>query len=1471
MSREPVKVVAGVWRPICSTCYGRTEADPPDSRLTLGGTELWRKGQAEPQFGDNAPTSGNRVENLGWFSSAMISNSMDTDDLGQFGTNTGLVYTGSVGFIAINEEDSLVIRLTGYIDPNNRMKYSDGTAGDYDGWGLESVEYAYDIPNPANDGQNGVEFGIVPSTLPQGASFNNNLFTWTPNFIQGDGRTDNSLRNGWYFVDANISDGSTTSQASNGTLDSTWITAPTTTRVGRGKGELRDSLYVVYFSASDDGIPPSTGVDSLFIMVNDSIENPPPIITQRIILDSADTEVTFLQNSMAFTPDSVLTYREGDSIVVTYWATDQDSSRGETNDALTFLIEGSGWRNFLNRTTSHADSLALDTTSIMVGGTPRAFRVRLNLAYNVGDTATSMGDQVADTLVVRVTDGTTIVYDSMLFRVLNVNRPPIWDQDTSSRPSDSALVWSLDPAAVEPDSVEAFDPIAVANGETDSVYFQQWVYDPDAAIGDNLGPIISIYQSGAPADLFSTTGLMILSISVADTISYPFSITAVDNDAFDMDSATVALNLRVAPEPDVKRIWPTSAAPGETITIFGSGFGLYDENASPPSRVRFRARNAAGQAQNLVATINSWSRDRINLTVPFNTPSSRIDSTTTEPIPDTVEVNSAVFTFPTYYPLIINEADSTKLTEIEVANLTPTSATIKWKTEYTGVDSVILALNEDTLDIFSTNFAAPSPPSGPGGYWPTFVVQDVPGPGLTSIKSSVTRYVGATSVTDQIHSVTLTDLNPGTTYRFIVGLENNLFYGDSSYNENGPWRPAKIDRSNSASGSNGLISGFRLRTPPAQGSNGETYEIYGKVFTESGAATNALVTVKIVDYQNVADTSLPLVTTVSTDSTWQINLGGALTDTTGVTNRVFPHKQGDYLVLIVRADGDEGFTQFVTTRGASGDSPQEIRTTDAGILLTPSVTYDIYQKLGLNLIGLPVDPLVTEIKTAEDLLNELAGGKPSITRYVSTTGEQETIIRTISASGRQFVGADNWDLALYDAYFVAISSAQYLNIEGTVFGDTLPVKVFPGAAMYWISRPAQKSSLFYAWSARTMLTNIANAIEIFRFNEDQQNYESAILVGTAPDQQFIGDDFHIDVSEGYILKVTAASQWDIDIPTTTLLANADEKLNGDPANTPAITLNTSKVLTGSAAVRAIRLTNVTSSAASISWVTDGTGEALVRYGKAEEGLNQVAYFSKDQLADGMRMVQLLNLEPETAYLYEVVSDGVTYNDNGQPFTLLTAKIGIGQPYTVFGRVIDQDGNPLARTLVYLEAKRGENRSTPLAAITDDRGYWNANLANLKSAEGLVYNWNVGDELRVTAIHKNTSLTFRTLVSGESPQNVVKVKDPTTETASKKEVSRVSLPKSFALGQNFPNPFNPSTTIAFDIPENREEGVDVQLNIYNIRGQLVRSLVNEVKTPGHYSVQWNGMNEKGDVVSSGVYFYRIKAGDYTATRKMVLLK
>ncbi|UCE17298.1 MAG: T9SS type A sorting domain-containing protein [Gemmatimonadota bacterium] len=93
------------------------------------------------------------------------------------------------------------------------------------------------------------------------------------------------------------------------------------------------------------------------------------------------------------------------------------------------------------------------------------------------------------------------------------------------------------------------------------------------------------------------------------------------------------------------------------------------------------------------------------------------------------------------------------------------------------------------------------------------------------------------------------------------------------------------------------------------------------------------------------------------------------------------------------------------------------------------------------------------------------------------------------------------------------------------------------------------------------------------------------------------------------------------------------------------------------------------------------------------------------------------------------------------------------------------------------------------------------------------------------------------------------------------------PTRYSLAQNYPNPFNPETTIQFAIPISSH----VSLTIFNITGERVKGLIEGEWAPGYHSIRWDGTDEYGKTVSSGVYFYRIKAGDFTASKKMLLAK
>ena len=97
---------------------------------------------------------------------------------------------------------------------------------------------------------------------------------------------------------------------------------------------------------------------------------------------------------------------------------------------------------------------------------------------------------------------------------------------------------------------------------------------------------------------------------------------------------------------------------------------------------------------------------------------------------------------------------------------------------------------------------------------------------------------------------------------------------------------------------------------------------------------------------------------------------------------------------------------------------------------------------------------------------------------------------------------------------------------------------------------------------------------------------------------------------------------------------------------------------------------------------------------------------------------------------------------------------------------------------------------------------------------------------------------------------------------------LSIPTQFALHQNYPNPFNPSTQISFDIPEGSEI---VTLNIYNVLGKKVSTLINNSMNPGRHKVEWNAKDNEGNPVASGIYFYELNTPSFTSRKKMLLIR
>jgi len=130
------------------------------------------------------------------------------------------------------------------------------------------------------------------------------------------------------------------------------------------------------------------------------------------------------------------------------------------------------------------------------------------------------------------------------------------------------------------------------------------------------------------------------------------------------------------------------------------------------------------------------------------------------------------------------------------------------------------------------------------------------------------------------------------------------------------------------------------------------------------------------------------------------------------------------------------------------------------------------------------------------------------------------------------------------------------------------------------------------------------------------------------------------------------------------------------------------------------------------------------------------------------------------------------------------------------------------------------------------------------------------------LRKNGSYSYQTI----SPKMQFKIMVGTKEFIAQQVKSLV--PTTFELEQNFPNPFNPSTSISVKLPHDAH----IRLDIYSVLGQLVKTLADDQFTQGVHTFWWNGTDGSGTIAASGVYFYRLMEGTHVLqTKKMILIK
>lgn len=210
--------------------------------------------------------------------------------------------------------------------------------------------------------------------------------------------------------------------------------------------------------------------------------------------------------------------------------------------------------------------------------------------------------------------------------------------------------------------------------------------------------------------------------------------------------------------------------------------------------------------------------------------------------------------------------------------------------------------------------------------------------------------------------------------------------------------------------------------------------------------------------------------------------------------------------------------------------------------------------------------------------------------------------------------------------------------------------------------------------------------------------------------------------------------------------------------------------------------------------------------------------------------------------------------------MVTNNTGIAQSFDVWTGVVTPSGNtisPLRDAPFFLGPGQ-----TSTVTLTQ-------NVPAAAPGAQFVYIANAGD-LASNNIVNTDNFLFSKSGGPAAAKSVASLSDWRKPVKAEDETELITsdvLPDAFSLGQNYPNPFNPSTTITYELPTMEE----VRIAIYDLNGRLVLELVNEQKASGSHTIAWNGKNQAGRQVASGLYIYQIQANTFTKSRKMLFMK
>ena len=243
------------------------------------------------------------------------------------------------------------------------------------------------------------------------------------------------------------------------------------------------------------------------------------------------------------------------------------------------------------------------------------------------------------------------------------------------------------------------------------------------------------------------------------------------------------------------------------------------------------------------------------------------------------------------------------------------------------------------------------------------------------------------------------------------------------------------------------------------------------------------------------------------------------------------------------------------------------------------------------------------------------------------------------------------------------------------------------------------------------------------------------------------------------------------------------------------------------------------------------------------------------------------LVPSSACLTaQILGNGTTVQAGETVWVEVVAEDAIGLGSFQFDLQFDESAFEVSRVVLGDLLGSTGNSAVGLSPVTDD-GTVRFGAYSMGQSSGATGSGVLARVQIVAKADGEIALALENLMATD----VLGGKLPVTILSAVEVAEGPTLPGRFALTQNYPNPFNPGTTIRYDVPASVGTDVQVRVEVYDVLGQVVRTLVDELKAPGSYDMTWSAKDQTGTEVSAGVYFYRMVAGDFEMTRKMILLK